>query len=119
MWGTATACCLMIVLITLISGVFTGILARKFHWNARVQNVVGALGVNFFWFISVYVFSVSPSAWTISSVGPNWANFIELLTPLLHMGFAPVIAEKNDNHSVIVGLADSLTPTSPYFSVGG
>ncbi len=41
-----------------------------------------------------HVFGASPSAWMISSVGPNWANFIELLTLLLPVRFAPVIAEK-------------------------
>jgi membrane associated rhomboid family serine protease len=84
----------MIVLITLISGAFAGIFARRFRWNARVQNLVGALGAIFCWFVSIYVFGASPGAWTISSVGPNWANFIELLTLLLPLGFAPVIAEK-------------------------
>ena len=94
MWATATACCVMIVLITLISKVFTGILARKFHWTARVQNLVGSLGAIFCWFISIYVIGARPSAWTISAVGPNSANFIEVLTLLLPIGFAPVISEK-------------------------
>jgi len=87
-------CVWMILALAVIPGLATGFLARRFGWSARLQNLVSALGVVFCWILVIYPIGFDPGRWFSSSLGPNWANFIGILTLILPVGFAPVIAQK-------------------------
>lgn len=86
----------VLVLITALPALAAGLLIGRLgvRRSARIQNLFCSLVAALCWFVTVYLIGVDPARWFELNMGDGWANFMELLTLLLPLGFAPEIAAK-------------------------
>ncbi len=88
----------MVILLIVIPGFVTGMLSKRFAWSGRVLSLVAGLSVPCCWFLwifgSRYLLGIEPVGWAHHLFSPGWANFVETLTLLLPVGFAPALAER-------------------------